>query len=486
LYQVDSEDAAFLFLEQADNPAHLGLIALYDQSDADGHVIRFQHILKHIQNRLNSAPVFRQKIKRIPADLDYPYWIEDDCFDLDYHVRHMALPKPGDWRQFCIQISRIHSRPLDTRRPLWELYVIEGLDKVSNLPEGSFALYFKIHHCAMDEFTALELLESLHETTANPQQHEHNATQVARFPAREPGTVDVVAHMMAGNLLRGAMFALQSLKYQRVISRQLARVGMRGLRRMTSSTSTDDNEDTRFAASPGAARVFEGGFYKRKILEDFISQVPGANLQQALAVVCGEATSRYLASKDGPEQSSLTARLQINLRNAGAHALSGNRMALQNIELYTDVENLVERLYAIAGSNVSDSDEDLEEKSHRIRAFYEYIPAPLLSILGRWSNRELRSLETGGSCGISTLTGPMQTVYFLGAKLSGLTSVSPLYKGCGLMYSASQYGDKIAISFTSGRNILPDPEKLVACLDEAMAKIRDLASTSRSTRSSAA
>ena len=94
MYQVDSEDAAFLFLEQADNPAHLGLIALYDQSDADGHVIRFQHILKHIQNRLNSAPVFRQKIKRIPADLDYPYWIEDDCFDLDYHVRHMALPKP--------------------------------------------------------------------------------------------------------------------------------------------------------------------------------------------------------------------------------------------------------------------------------------------------------------------------------------------------------------------------------------------------------
>ncbi len=471
MYQVDSEDAAFLFLEQADNPAHLGLIALYDQSGTGDHIIRFQHILRHIKNRLNSAPVFHQKIKRIPADLDYPYWIEDDAFDLEYHVRHMALPKPGDWRQFCIQISRIHSRPLDTRRPLWELYVIEGLDKVSGLPKGSFALYFKIHHCAMDEFTALELLESLHETTANPQQHEHSATQVARFAAREPGTLDVVAQMIAGNMLRTAMFSLQSMKYRRTISGQLAKIGMRGLRRITSSAPAEDEQDTRFASSPGPARVFEGGFYEHKLLEDFVSQVPGANLQHALAVVCGEATSRYLAGKDGMAGKNLSARLQINLRNAGAHALSGNRMALQNIELYTGVENLVERLYAIVGSNVSASEIDLEEKSHRIRAFYEYIPAPLLSILGRWSNRELQSLETGGSCGISTLAGPSQSLYFLGAKLSGLTSVSPLYKGCGLMYSATRYGESVAISFTSGRDILPDPKNLVSCLDAAMEQL---------------
>jgi len=469
--QVDSEDAAFLFLEQPDNPAHLGLVALYDQSGMGGHVIRFQHILKHVQNRLSSAPVFHQKIKRVPADLDYPYWIEDENFDLEYHVRHMALPKPGDWRQLCIQISRIHSRPLDIRRPLWELYVIEGLDKVAGLPKGSFALYFKIHHCAMDEFTAIELLESLHETTANTQQHESRATQVTRFAAREPGTLDVAVQMLFGNILRGAKFSLQSLQHRKAISRQLAKATSRGLRRVTSSRQIDEENDTRFASSPGPARVFEGGFYKRKILEDFVAQVPGANMHHALAVVCGEATRRYLESKDGLQDINLSARLQVNLRNAGAHALSGNRMALQNVELYTSVGNLVERLYAIVGTNVFASDDDLEEKGHRIRSFYENIPAPLLSVLGRWSKRELQSLEAGGSCGISTLAGPKQTVYFLGAKMNALTSVSPLYRGCGLMYSASLYENKLAISFTSGRDILPDPGNLVAALDETMKQI---------------
>ncbi len=470
MQQVDSEDAAFLFLEQHDNPAHLGLIALYDQSEIDEHVIRFQHILKHIRNRLNSAPVFHQKIKRVPADLDYPYWVEDEKFDLEYHVRHMALPKPGDWRQFCIQISRIHSRPLDIRRPLWELYVIEGLDDVAGLPKGSFALYFKIHHCAMDEFTALELLESLHETTPSTDQHEQGTTQVTRFVARNPEPVDIAVKMVLGNIGRGVKFTAQSFIYRKNISRQLAKLTIRGVRRAISQKS-EEEDSTRFTSSPGPARVFEGGFYQRSVLTDFISLVPGANLDHALAVICGEATRCYLETKDGIENVNLTARLQINLRNAGAHALSGNRMALQNLELYTDISSLVERLYAIVGSNISASDNELEERSLSLRAFYAYIPAPMLSLLGRWSNRELQSLEAGGSCGISTLEGPGQTVYFLGAKLKGLTSVSPLYKGCGLMYSASMYGEEISIAFTSGREILPDPENLVACLDEVMERV---------------
>jgi diacylglycerol O-acyltransferase len=471
LYQIDSEDAAFLFLEKSDNPAHLGLVALCDQSGCDGKVIRFQHILKHMQNRLNSAPVFQQKVKRVAGDLDYPYWIEDDNFDLEYHVRHLALPKPGDWRQFCIQISRLHSRPLDVRRPLWELYIIEGLDQVADLPAGSFALYFKIHHCAMDEFTAIELLESLHETTANPLQHEHNANQIMRLHPREPGTLDIVAQAFTGNIVRSIRFSLQSLKHRRFISKRLVKLGLGNLRRLTSTKAKADEPLTRFEAPPGPARVFECGFYNRSILDNFISLVPGANMHHALAVVCGEATTRYLANKDGLEDLHLSARLQVDLRNAGAHALSGNKMALQHIELYTGVDNLVERLYAIVGSNVPHTEDDLERKGHDIRAVYENIPAPLLALMGRWSNRELRSLETGGSCGISTLEGPSETVYFLGARLSGLTSVSPLYKSCGLMYSASQYGDKIAISFTSGRDILPDPEKLMAYLQETMVEI---------------
>lgn len=470
MHQVDSEDATFLFLENQENPAHLGLLALYDQSELGASQVRFQHILQHIHNRLNSAPVFNQKLKRIPGDLDYPYWIEDTNFDLNYHIRHLALPKPGDWRQLCIQVSRLHSRPLDLRRPLWELYVIEGLDSMAEVPKGSFALYFKIHHCAMDEFTALELLESLHETTFNPVQYEQQATQVSHPSLREPGASDIVVQAVAGNIFRSLKLGKQVLKNPRFVGRQLTKSAIAQLRRAPRVTTEQlvYTQQTHFSAHTGNARVFDGGFYPRENLETFCEMVSGASLHHALAVVCGEATRRYLNAKGDAVKSPLSARFQLDTRNAGAHALAGNKMAMQQIELYTDIENLVERLYAIVGSNRHVTERELESRSEIIRSFYENVPAFLLSAIGRLSQRDLLALEAGGSCGIATLHGPDEPVYLLGARLGALCSVSPLYKGCGLMYCASQYGDRIALNFTSSRDLLPDPARLVEYLEETM------------------
>jgi pimeloyl-ACP methyl ester carboxylesterase len=119
----------------------------------------------HVESRLGRLPVFRQKLLRVPLDLDYPYWVEDESFDIEYHVRHIALPKPGDWRQFCIQAARIHARPLDQQRPLWEMYVIEGLDSFLDLPVGSFAVLLKIHHSAIDVSRRNEITALLHDVS---------------------------------------------------------------------------------------------------------------------------------------------------------------------------------------------------------------------------------------------------------------------------------------------------------------------------------
>ena len=110
----------------------------------------------------------RRRLLRLPLGLDRPYWVDDERFDLEYHVRHIALPKPGDWRQFCIQVSRIHARPLDLNRPLWEVYVIEGLDSFLDLPAGSFALLTKTHHAALDVEHDGELTARLHDTAPTP------------------------------------------------------------------------------------------------------------------------------------------------------------------------------------------------------------------------------------------------------------------------------------------------------------------------------
>ena len=158
MQQIDSEDANFLFMEKVESPTHISLVYLYDQSALGKQQVRFSHIKEHVHNRLNSAPIFTQKIRRTPADIDYPYWVNDEKFDLDFHVRHLALPQPGDWRQFCILTSRLHSRPLDMSRPLWELYVIEGLDNVAGMPANSFAIFFKVHHALVDGANSVKLL----------------------------------------------------------------------------------------------------------------------------------------------------------------------------------------------------------------------------------------------------------------------------------------------------------------------------------------
>src|SRR4051812_11131743 len=129
MQQLGATDAGMLQLESAHAPNHFAALMIYDQSSAPNGLVTFKGVLAEIESRLHLARAFRQKVVRVPLNLDDPYWIEDRDFDLEYHVRHIALPKPGDWRQLCIQAARLHARPIDMTRPPWEIYVIEGLDR---------------------------------------------------------------------------------------------------------------------------------------------------------------------------------------------------------------------------------------------------------------------------------------------------------------------------------------------------------------------
>ena len=165
--QLSGHDAAFLYLETPN--AHMAgtTLMIYDQSSAPGGRVTFKGILQDIEERLHLARSFRQRLCWVPLNYDHPYWIEDRNFDLEYHVRHIALPKPGDWRQLCIQTARLLSRPLDLSKPLWEMYVIEGLDNVEGVAPGSFALVLKTHHAAIDGVSGMELLSAIHDPSAD-------------------------------------------------------------------------------------------------------------------------------------------------------------------------------------------------------------------------------------------------------------------------------------------------------------------------------
>ena len=159
-------DSLFLHMEQGNQYMHVAGLGIYDPSTAPGGKVRFKQILDFFARRLDSAKVFRRRLVVAPLGLDRPYWIDEGDIDTEYHVRHTALPQPGDWRQLMIQVARIHSRPLDRSRPLWEAYVIEGLDHIPGIAKGSFALYVKFHHAGVDGEAGAEIIKVIHSLSA--------------------------------------------------------------------------------------------------------------------------------------------------------------------------------------------------------------------------------------------------------------------------------------------------------------------------------
>ncbi|MFO1288572.1 MAG: wax ester/triacylglycerol synthase family O-acyltransferase [Rubrivivax sp.] len=162
--KLSGQDAMFLNVDLPHAASHGTMVYIYDQSALGAKPLRFRQIVRHVESRLDASPMLRRRIVQVPFGLGYPFWVDDDQFDVDFHVRHFALPKPGDWRQFCIMASRIQARAVDLSRPPWEMYVIEGLDHIDGIPKGgSFAILTKIHHAAMDGTAAAELTWALHE-----------------------------------------------------------------------------------------------------------------------------------------------------------------------------------------------------------------------------------------------------------------------------------------------------------------------------------
>jgi diacylglycerol O-acyltransferase len=477
MLQVDNLDANFLYLENSDSPTHITMLHFYDQSEMEGNVVRFKHILDHIENRLYSAPAFYKKIHRMPLDIDYPYWVDDDNFDLEYHIRHLSLPKPGDWRQFCIQVSRLHSRSLDMSKPLWEMYVIEGLDNVDVFSSGSFAILTKIHHCALDEFTALELLESLHEIKPNPHAHEITQQHISH-PVSQPFRLpEALARTMVNNTFNLVKLSLNALSNIGDLGRFTQKKAMRLFQKNDgNSEHNNDIPVTRFNGQLSSYRVFDGGFYNKKTLETFAQHLPEATISHAISVVCGEAIRRYLAGHNEAPKGSLIGYLQLNERHAGAHALMGNEIGLDRLELNTEEEDLLKRLQSVVNSHdISKMKSDITTHAIHLRSIIENMPSLLLEHLSKTANKKGsvgRQLMQEANCIIANLTGSNRPLYFLGAKLTGFTTISPLYSGCGLMFSAATYCDSTSITLTSDRDMIPDPEFMRQCLDEAFEGIK--------------
>jgi diacylglycerol O-acyltransferase / wax synthase len=200
--QLTSLDAQFLSVETSSTYGHVGGLALYDPSTAPGGRLEIEDICRLVGERLHLLPVFRWRLAQVPFNLDLPYWVEDPDFDIDFHIRESAVPPPGDDAKLAETVARIFARPLDRARPLWELYLIHGLEG------GRMAVLTKIHHAVVDGVSGSEILSIL--LDPSPEGREVPPPSEASSGERAPGDVEMLARGLLG-LPRQSLRAVRAL-----------------------------------------------------------------------------------------------------------------------------------------------------------------------------------------------------------------------------------------------------------------------------------
>lgn len=478
--QLSAQDAAMLYVETPRAPNHVTAVYVYDPSTAPS-AVTFTGILGAVEKRLHRARAFRQRLVRVPLDLDHPYWIEDADFDLEFHVRHLRLPRPGDWRQLCIQVARLHSRALDFARPPWELYVIEGLDDVEGIPTGSFALVLKLHHSAIDGAAGVEITNAIHDL----------ARDVDVCEGDDGWRAD--AQPSALHLLAGAIVHLiqRPARLVRLLGRDVPIVGRLPLqlRRRQFSLPPLRMPYTRFNGTVTGHRVMEARTFPLDAFRALKRALPGATVNDVgLAVIAG-ALRRYLLAKGDLPDTPLGAVCPISLRaRSEAKTAAGNDIASMAVSLHTHLEDTFARFAAISETTSNAKERKRAIGARTLVELSELLPGALLGIGFRAQARLARTAATALLFNTSVTNVPASPVplYFNGARMVATYGLGPVFDGMGLLHLVTSYAGAVSITVTSDRKMMPDPGFYARCIEESYEELVASARTQGRSRSKVA
>jgi diacylglycerol O-acyltransferase / wax synthase len=481
--QLTSLDAQFLALENARQTGHVAGLAIYDTSTAPDGVLTCADMKKLIGSRLHLLPPLRWRLVEVPFGADYPYWVDDADFDLDFHVRELALPSPGDEQQLAEQVARLHARPLDRARPLWELYVISGLR------DGHVAVYTKIHHAVIDGVSGAEITGLLLDLTpevlaVSPPEEEQSA-------GRRPGQAELLARAALGlpryplRLLRSLPSALPNLEETQFSAVPgAARLG-RTLGQVQRLVSGDPNRairselktpKTSFNGRISAHRRFAFG----QLDLDRVKAVKtsyAVTVNDVIVAICAGAVRRWLLEHDELPAEPLVTQVPVSVRTTEQAGTYGNRILLLGAPLFTDIADPVERLRR--------THDELRVMKERHRAMpaqllqdvNHFIPPALFSRAARATFR-LATSSAGRpqwNLVISNVPGPQFPLYCAGARLVAHYPVSVITDGMGLNITAMSYDGHIDVGVIADRDQVADVWCLVDWLDDAISELEKAA-----------
>ncbi len=466
--QLSTQDAQFLYMETSDNYIHVTAVAVFDPSTVPGgETVRFKQILGHIEERLHMSPLFRRRLERVPLELDFPYWVDDEDFDLEYHVQHSRLPEPGDWRQFCIHLARYHARPLDMSRPLWEMLVVEGLDRIDGLPEGCYAVVTKLHHAAVDGASIMNFYRALMDV-------DNKGTPVVPLDSMEdrrspkPGLLQMAAR--AGfNTLRSPIGMTDAVMRS---APALYNWAQQALSTRTEPPEKTPVPDTRFNCNASPHKMFDAVTFDLEDLKKVRKGVRGSTINDVVLCICGGALRKYLQHHEELPDDSLVAWVPINARPSQLTGSEepGNRITAMTTRIFTTVEDPVKRLRAIVGSTAESKEARAGVSARLMTDLSQHVPAATLVTAGRLV---MRAGITANICNlfISNVPGPQQPLYMNGAQQILTYGMAPLVDGMGLFIGTPSYNGTISFNVTSTRETMPDIEFFVDCIRDSLAEL---------------
>jgi WS/DGAT/MGAT family acyltransferase len=458
--QLGILDSAFVNLEQTNTPQHVGGIGIYDPSTAPGGFVRFKDVIASFERRLGNLPLFRTRLVEVPGGLDRPYWVKDANFDVEFHLRHIALPEPGDWRQLCILTARLHSRPLDMSRPLWEAYIIEGLDNIPNLPKGCFAVYTKMHHSLVDGAGGASFMAALHDLVPNPDNSQESSAE-PRLVDTAPSVGELLTKATINSVKNSVQLATGTVKS----ARHLTKYALDVMRKQVPAPDVSAPK-TILNKPVGPHRVFDAAEFPLEGFKD-IKNAAGVTINDVALAVIGGALLRYLRAKgEAPAEGSLAAAMPLNMRTRRGVTQENNQVGSVFASLHTDIEDPVERVIAIRQS--TENAKVSGEASPLVDALMlAGVFSPLISksVARFWSRNALsQHIPMNISTCISNVPGPDFPLYCAGARMVDYYGLGVLTPGMGIFHLVFSYFGKITLSVLADRSIMPDPEFYHDCL----------------------